>query len=85
MSKTRLRRSVPTSKLQGAPHYDLFNFSSSYSWDKYTLRFGIDNVLDKQPPPIGANPGVTTDSNVTNPGFYDVLGRRYYVGVRAQF
>jgi iron complex outermembrane recepter protein len=74
-----------TSKLQGAPHYDLFNFSSSYSWDKYTLRFGIDNVLDKQPPPIGANPGVTTNSNVTNPGFYDVLGRRYYVGVRAQF
>ena len=28
---------------------------------------------------------VTTASNVTNPGFYDVLGRRYYIGVKAQF
>jgi outer membrane receptor protein involved in Fe transport len=76
---------APTSKLQGAPHYDLFNFTSSYSWEKYSVRFGIDNVLDKQPLSLGANPGVTDASNMTNPGFYDVLGRRYYVGVRAQY
>ena len=76
---------APTSLLQGAPHYDLFNFSSSYSWDKYSVRFGIDNVLDKQPLSVGANPGVTDAANQTNPGFYDVLGRRYYVGVKASF
>jgi outer membrane receptor protein involved in Fe transport len=45
----------------------------------------VDNVLDKDPPTVQSNPGVTTASNVTNPGFYDVLGRRWYVGVKATF
>jgi outer membrane receptor protein involved in Fe transport len=49
------------------------------------VRFGIDNLLNKQPLSIGANPGVTDAANQTNPGFYDVLGRRYYVGVKASF
>jgi outer membrane receptor protein involved in Fe transport len=46
---------------------------------------GIDNLLDKQPPAVQRNPGLTTASNVTNAGFYDVLGRRYYLGVKATF
>jgi len=75
----------PKTTVKGATAYDLFALSTSYSWDKFTFRFGIDNLLDKQPLVVGANAGVTTASNQTNAGFYDTLGRRYYVGVKAVF
>ncbi len=76
----------PTTKIAGAPSYNLYNLYSSYSFGtSYSVRFGIDNLLNKTPPAIGANPGVTDASNTTNPGFYDILGRRYYVGVKASF
>jgi outer membrane receptor protein involved in Fe transport len=75
----------PKTTIQGTPHYDLFNLSSSYNWGKYTVRFGIDNLFDKDPLVVGANPGTTTASNMTNAGFYDPLGRRYYVGLKATY
>jgi outer membrane receptor protein involved in Fe transport len=75
----------PTTTIQGAKSYDLLYLSAGYVWDKYSFRIGVDNVLDKDPPTVQSNPGVTTASNVTNPGFYDVLGRRWYVGVKATF
>jgi iron complex outermembrane recepter protein len=76
---------TPTTKIIGAEAYDLFYLAASYGFDKYSIRFGIDNLLDKDPPTVQANPGVTTASNVTNPGYYDILGRRYYVGFKANF
>jgi len=75
----------PTTKVLGVPAYNLFGLMSSYSFDKFTVRFGIDNLLDKNPPIVGANPGVTTSSSTTNPGMYDILGRRFYLGVKASF
>ncbi len=75
----------PTTKVVGAPAYDLLYLTASYGFDKYSIRFGVDNLLDKQPPVTAFNPGVTSASNTTNPGYYDILGRRYYVGVKASF
>jgi iron complex outermembrane recepter protein len=72
----------PTTTIKPVPSYDLFNLMASYGFDKYTIRAGIDNLLDKDPLVVGANPGVTTASNLTNTGFYDVLGRRFYVGAK---
>jgi iron complex outermembrane recepter protein len=76
---------TPNTKIQGAPSYNLYDLFATYNIGIYSLRFGINNLFDKQPPSIGYNPGVTDASNATNPGFYDILGRRYYVGIRAQF
>ena len=76
---------VPNTTVQGAPAYDLFYLSAGYGFDKYSVRFGIDNLLDKQPPVTARNPNFTTASNTTNPGYYDILGRRYYLGVKASF
>ena len=76
---------TPATKVLGTPHYDLFNLSSGYSWDKYSVRFGIDNLLDKQPLVYGANPGIDTNTDTTLPQFYDPLGRRFFVGVSAKF
>ena len=75
---------TPATKVLGTPHYDLFNLSSGYSWDKYSVRFGIDNLLDKQPLVYGDNPGIDTNTDTTLPQFYDPLGRRFFVGVSAK-
>jgi iron complex outermembrane recepter protein len=71
--------------------YNIFDLSGT--WNVSTTiraRFGIDNVLDKDPPITGvnlvANNGMTGGSLTTaGAGFYDVLGRRWYFGVQASF
>ncbi len=72
--------------VQGVDSYDIFSMSATYNLDRYTFRFGIDNLLDEDAPLTQSNPaGGDTDSDVTNPGLYDLLGRRWYFGVKASF
>jgi outer membrane receptor protein involved in Fe transport len=47
-----------------------------------SLRGGIDNVTNREPPRVGINPGTTAAAGVTNAQYYDVLGRRYYMSVQ---
>jgi outer membrane receptor protein involved in Fe transport len=75
----------PSTTIKPVSSYDLFNLMATYGFDRYSVRVGIDNLLDKDPLIVGANPGVTTSSSTTNTGFYDVLGRRFSVGVKASF
>ncbi len=70
--------------------YDVFDFSASYSFNQsFQLRVGIDNVFDTPPVITGArnshDPQPTDGAGVTEPGFYDVLGRQFYVGLKAKF
>ncbi|MET0291337.1 MAG: TonB-dependent receptor, partial [Steroidobacteraceae bacterium] len=105
--------------------YDVFDLSGSWTInDTLSLRFGVDNVLDKDPvissaTAVAATAGRPYDSNLSpaanaaniasicagapgcvNPtaysiastgqgstagGYYDVLGRRYYLGLKARF
>jgi outer membrane receptor protein involved in Fe transport len=78
--------------------YNIFDLSATYTFSRrYTMRVGIDNLLDVQPPTTGATfptppTGYTgaayvpsTGAGTTNPLFYDVLGRRFYVGLTAKF
>ena len=74
----------PNTKVKGVPAYNLFGLTSGYNFGKFQVRFGIDNLLDKSPYIVGANPGVTTASGTTNPGLYDPLGRRFYIGISAE-
>jgi len=72
--------------VEGPGAYNMFNLNATYNWDKYVFRFGIDNLLDEEPELTQSNPrGGDTDSDVTNPGIYDVLGRRWFFGVQASF
>ncbi len=50
----------------GAGSYDLFNLSAGWDLGKVRLRAGIDNIFDKDPLVVGANPGIDTNSNQTN-------------------
>ena len=66
--------------------YDIFDLSGRIALsDMLTLRFGVDNLFDTQPPLVGVIPGVDSATGVTDLSTYDVLGRRYYLGAKASF
>ena len=76
--------------------YDLFALSGSYQFgDKYTLRVGIENLFDTEPPITGANPTAVPFANPgTHAGIglgtgvgstYDPLGRRGFVSLTMDF
>lgn len=76
---------LPTTTVVGTSSYDLFNLMGGWDLGKVQLRAGVDNLLDKQPPIVGANPNIDTNSDQTNLNFYDGLGRRYYIGAKVSF
>jgi outer membrane receptor protein involved in Fe transport len=55
----------------------------------YEVRFGIENLLDEEPEITSSNPTpgttFTTGQGTTSAGYYDVLGRRYFLGFKARF
>ena len=77
-----------TAQYTSTPSYDMFDVSGRYSFsDSWEVRFGVDNLLDKDPPVVNLRTVAEgyTQTGVTNGAFYDVLGRRYYVGMKYQF
>jgi len=65
----------------GVPSKDYFDANASWSvTDAVSLRAGVNNFTDEQPALF--SPGVQAG---TDPSTYDVLGRRYYVGLTAKF
>jgi outer membrane receptor protein involved in Fe transport len=77
-----------TAQYHDTPSYSIFDVSGRYSFgEQWELRFGVDNLLDKDPPIVNLRTVAEgyTQTGVTNPAFYDVLGRRYYVGKKFQF
>jgi outer membrane receptor for ferrienterochelin and colicin len=77
---------LPTTTVEGTGSYSLFNLNAGWDVGKVQLRAGIDNLLDRQPSIVGANPTVgDSNSDQTNLNFYDGLGRRFYVGAKMTF
>jgi len=83
--------STPTTPFLGAPSYDLFNLNGSFAITKAAkLRWGIDNLFDKAPPLTEYNPTATglansIGGNPYNAYFYDLNGRRFYIGASFNF
>jgi iron complex outermembrane receptor protein len=79
----------PPTNLLGTGSYSRYDLFAGYQInDRISLRGGIDNLLDEEPRIIGANPvGAQANNNggVTNAQYYDILGRRAYVGVKMSF
>ena len=93
------------------PSYDIFDLSANWTLnDHFSVRAGVDNLLDKDPAISGATTGYpvgttlsgvcngapgcvnptsyslgTTGQGSTSGGYYDVLGRRYFLGFKAKF
>ncbi len=65
--------------------YQSLNLFAGYTLnDKINLRMGIDNLTDEQPNIVGARVG-DNNAEVTRADYYDILGRRMYVGVKISF
>ena len=88
----------PETPIQGAGSYDVVRLTGNWNIsDTLSLSAGIDNLFDREPERIGAgqiqniaavNGGgqtVLNGSGSTSAGIYDVLGRRYFVNLRARF
>lgn len=70
----------PASPAAGVPAYDVFDLTARVRVnDAYQFRMGVTNLFDKAPLVVAGTPGNTL------PGTYDVLGRSFYVGVKARF
>ena len=70
----------PNTTTPGVPTYHLLDLFGSFTIEKaYTLRFGINNLANRQPPILNGRIGTTEAST------YDVLGRTFFMGVSAKF
>lgn len=65
--------------------YSIFDLAGRYSiGSRWQIRGGIDNVFDVDPQITFADAD-TSGLGSTNPNFYDILGRRFYVGASIRF
>jgi outer membrane receptor protein involved in Fe transport len=70
----------PSAALPGVPSVNYVDLYGTYALsDRITLRAGINNVLDEDPPAVSGQIGQTRI------GTYDVIGPAYSVGLRATF
>jgi iron complex outermembrane recepter protein len=75
----------PNTNVFPVDSYQSFNLSAGYDInDKISLRMGIDNLTDATPNIVGARPG-DGNAEVTRADYFDILGRRGYVGVKMSF
>ena len=83
----------PDTAVQGADAYNLFALNGSAQLtDDVNIRFGVENLLNERPPLVGVNTGNNqptvnglTPGGDYNPSFYDINGRRFYVGANFRF
>ncbi|MBU6208028.1 MAG: TonB-dependent receptor [Alphaproteobacteria bacterium] len=71
---------TPNAVQAGVPEYDLFDlFSTMTIAKKFEMRFGINNLFDKQPPVVSSS------QNGADPSVFDFIGRQFYVGAKIKF
>jgi outer membrane receptor protein involved in Fe transport len=72
------------------PAYNWFDLSGTWKIkDGYNLRFGVNNIFDKDPPIVdSSNVGISSPpfgNGNTYPQVYDALGRTIFIGLTADF
>lgn len=75
----------PAGTQQPTNSYDIFDVAGRYQVNgRWGFRYGIDNLFDKEPE-ITFPDATTSAAGSTNRNFYDILGRRYYLGLNIEF
>jgi outer membrane receptor protein involved in Fe transport len=49
--------------------------------ERFSINAGVNNLFDKQPPVLGAQ----AEQGNTQPSFFDVLGRDFFIGANFRF
>jgi outer membrane receptor for ferrienterochelin and colicin len=74
---------LPTTTVKGTGAYSQFGVTAGWDLGSVKLRGGIDNLLNRRPSIVGANPTAgDSNSDQTNLSFYDGLGRRFFLGAQ---
>jgi outer membrane receptor protein involved in Fe transport len=69
----------PASPAPGVKSYTSFDLNGSYQInEKVTIRGGVTNLADKQPLVVGGTLGNT------NAGIYDIIGRSFFIAIKAK-
>jgi outer membrane receptor protein involved in Fe transport len=81
------RATNPAAEQDDIKSYDIFDLSGRFQVNSmFELRGGIQNLFDRDPNIWGRIPGVTDAVGEPEPGgAFDVLGRRFYIGLKANF
>lgn len=81
------RATNPGAKQEDISSYELFDLTARYRINRmFEVRAGVENLFDRDPNTFGRIPGVTNAVGEPEPGgAFDVLGRRFYAGVKADF
>lgn len=83
-----VNRTIDNNNIAGAVYADLsFTYRPLNRGDFRNLElfFKVDNVADRDPPPVGSIAGVSFVDPGVNPLLYDTVGRTYRAGVRLQW
>jgi outer membrane receptor protein involved in Fe transport len=80
----------PATLISGPHHYDVIDLTGNWELSQnYQVRFGVENLLDTDPEITAVNnatgAGFNSGQGITLPGYYDPLGRRYFLGFKARF
>jgi outer membrane receptor protein involved in Fe transport len=68
------------------PAYNYFDLTAAYKLTpKITLRAGVNNLFDKDPPIIPGDLSTAQNNGNTAPGVYDALGRYIFTSLVAKF
>ncbi len=92
----RTNREATSCMYSTPPSYNLFAMTAGYRFqDRYSVRLGIENLLDEEPPCLGYNPnanGGRFPGHCTRGGgfggggaVYDTLGRRIFLSLSMEF
>jgi iron complex outermembrane receptor protein len=74
----------PATTSRGPGDYHIFDFNGTLkAFENFDLRLGIDNLFNRQPMITSSSPTNSGMGN-TNSGYYDVLGRRFFIGLTAR-
>lgn len=77
------RPDVPSTTPITADAITYVDFSGAFDITEHVQLFGgVDNALDEQPPLLTSAYGGDANTDAT---LYDIIGRRYFMGVRARF
>jgi iron complex outermembrane receptor protein len=74
---------IINSRLPVANYFDLA--ATAAVMKQLTLRVGVNNLLDRDPPAIAQGVLSSFGNGNTYPGIYDVAGRSFFVGLSAEF
>jgi iron complex outermembrane receptor protein len=72
---------APTLPALGSPSISYFDLDAGVRFfERYSLRIGVENLGDRQPPVLSRGSGANTEG-----GTFDLIGRRYFVRLGARF